>query len=118
MFYFFCCAHDECVKMADGKLLPAMVQIAMGKDGKTHAAAIKHLRSVHGIVGQEPGNVKAKRQVEEQSQRKVNAQKKRFWLPSEKRWVTLHISAKGLRTIDKRGIERVVADIRATGQKV
>ncbi|KRO36351.1 MAG: 50S ribosomal protein L28 [Actinobacteria bacterium] len=49
---------------------------------------------------------------------KVNAQKKRFWLPSEKRWVTLHISAKGLRTIDKRGIERVVADIRATGQKV
>ena len=33
MFYFFCWAHDECVKMADGKLLPAMVQIAMGKDG-------------------------------------------------------------------------------------
>jgi large subunit ribosomal protein L28 len=48
----------------------------------------------------------------------VNAHKKRFWLPSEKRWVTLHVSAKGLRTIDKVGIERVVADIRATGKKV
>jgi len=49
---------------------------------------------------------------------KVNAHKKRFWLPSEKRWITLNVSSKGLRTIDKLGIERIVADIRATGQKV
>ena len=49
---------------------------------------------------------------------KVNSQKKRFWLPSEKRWVTLHVSAKGLRTIDKVGIERVVSDMRKAGKKV
>ena len=49
---------------------------------------------------------------------KVNAQKKRFWLPSEKRWIVLHVSAKGLRTIDKVGIERVVSDLRAAGRKI
>ena len=49
---------------------------------------------------------------------KVNAQKKRFWLPSEKRWIVLHVSAKGLRTIDKVGIERVVADLRAAGRTI
>ena len=59
-----------------------------------------------------PSNIKAKRWG------KVNGHKKRFWLPSEKRWITLNVSSKGLRTIDKLGIERIVADIRATGQKV
>ena len=49
---------------------------------------------------------------------RVNSQKKRFWLPSEKRWVTLNVSAKGLRTIDKVGIERVVSDMRKAGKKV
>lgn len=49
---------------------------------------------------------------------KVNSHRRRFWLPSEKRWVYLNVSSKGLRTIDKVGIERVVSDIRATGQKV
>jgi large subunit ribosomal protein L28 len=49
---------------------------------------------------------------------KVNSHKRRFWLPSEKRWISLNVSSKGLRTIDKVGIERVVADIRATGKKV
>lgn len=48
----------------------------------------------------------------------VNVQKKRFWLPSENRFVTLTVSARGLKTIDKRGIETVVRDIRARGEKV
>jgi large subunit ribosomal protein L28 len=39
-------------------------------------------------------------------------------LPSEKRWVTLFVSAKGIRTIDKRGIESVVAEMRRDGKKV
>ena len=61
MFFFFCCAHDECVKMEDGKLLPATVQIPLGKDGRSHVTAMRHLRELHGIVGQEPGNVREKR---------------------------------------------------------
>ena len=40
-----------------------------------------------------------------------NVQKKRYYLDSERRWITLNVSAKGIKTIDKRGIERVVADM-------
>ncbi|GAA1077162.1 50S ribosomal protein L28 [Nocardiopsis exhalans] len=47
-----------------------------------------------------------------------NIQNKRYWLPSEQRFVKLRLSVKGMRVIDARGIERVVADIRARGEKV
>ncbi|MDE2235191.1 MAG: 50S ribosomal protein L28 [Gammaproteobacteria bacterium] len=42
----------------------------------------------------------------------------RFWLEGEKRFVTLRVSTKGMRTIDKLGIEQVVADLRARGEKL
>jgi large subunit ribosomal protein L28 len=42
----------------------------------------------------------------------------RFWLESEKRWVKLRVSSKGMRIIDKQGIESVLADIRARGEKI
>ena len=48
----------------------------------------------------------------------INLQKKRFWLADEKRFITLTISTKGLRIIDKRGIRRVVNELRAKGIKV
>jgi large subunit ribosomal protein L28 len=47
-----------------------------------------------------------------------NLQTKRFWLESEKRFVRLRVSHKGLRIIDKRGIDIVVAGLRAQGQKI
>jgi large subunit ribosomal protein L28 len=47
-----------------------------------------------------------------------NIQRQRFYLPSEKRWITLTVSAKGIKTINKHGIERVVADMRRRGVKV
>ena len=47
-----------------------------------------------------------------------NLQDKRFWLESEKRFVRLRVSHKGLRIIDKRGIDKVVAELRAQGQHV
>jgi large subunit ribosomal protein L28 len=47
-----------------------------------------------------------------------NLQNKRFWLESEKRFVRLRVSRKGLRIIDKHGLEKVLADLRAQGQKV
>jgi len=47
-----------------------------------------------------------------------NLQDKRFWLESEKRFVRLRVSHKGLRIIDKQGIDKVVADLRAQGQHV
>ncbi|MGE5625102.1 MAG: 50S ribosomal protein L28 [Bacillota bacterium] len=42
----------------------------------------------------------------------------RFWLESEKRFVSLRVSSKGMRTIDKLGLEAVVEQIRARGEKV
>lgn len=42
----------------------------------------------------------------------------RFWVESENRWVTLRVSRKGLRTIDKKGIDVVLAGLRADGVKV
>ncbi|MBK9167204.1 MAG: 50S ribosomal protein L28 [Bryobacterales bacterium] len=47
-----------------------------------------------------------------------NIQEKRFWLPSEKRFVRLKLSARAIRTVTKQGIERVVADLRKRGVKV
>ena len=42
----------------------------------------------------------------------------RFWVESEKRFVRLRVSTKGMRIIDKQGIDAVLADIRSRGQKV
>ena len=42
----------------------------------------------------------------------------RFWLESENRFVKLRVSANGMRIIDKKGIDQVVADIRARGGKI
>lgn len=42
----------------------------------------------------------------------------RFWVESEQRWVRLRVSTKGMRIIDKLGIDSVLTDIRARGEKV
>lgn len=47
-----------------------------------------------------------------------NLQRKRFFLPSENRYIRLRVSTAGMRVIDKRGIETVVADLRSRGVKV
>lgn len=47
-----------------------------------------------------------------------NLQTHRFWLESEKRFVRLRVSRKGLRIIDKKGIDKVVEELRARGQRV
>ena len=48
----------------------------------------------------------------------VNLQKKRFWLPDEKRFVTLRVSTKGMRIIDKKGIRKVINELKAQGKSV
>ncbi|ERI52074.1 MULTISPECIES: 50S ribosomal protein L28 [Pseudomonas] len=47
-----------------------------------------------------------------------NLQHHRFWVESENRFVRLRVSAKGMRVIDKRGIDVVLAELRARGEKV
>ena len=57
-------------------------------------------------------NNKTKRRFE------PNLHHHRFWLESGKRFVRLRLTTKGMRIIDKLGIEKVVADLRAQGQKI
>jgi large subunit ribosomal protein L28 len=47
-----------------------------------------------------------------------NLHERRFWVASENRWVKLKVSAHALRTIDKNGIDSILADLRARGEKV
>ena len=47
-----------------------------------------------------------------------NLHQQRFWLEGEKRWVSLRVSTAGLRTIEKKGIDVVVAELRDQGVKV
>jgi len=45
-----------------------------------------------------------------------NLHYRRFWVESENRWISLRVSANGLRTIDKKGIDAVLKDLRAKGE--
>ena len=54
-------------------------------------------------------NIKSRRRFE------PNLHYHRFWVESEKRFVRLRVSSKGMRIIDKKGIDTVLADIRARG---
>ena len=45
-----------------------------------------------------------------------NLQNRRFWVESENRWVNMRVSQHGLRTIDKKGLEVVLAELRAKGK--
>ena len=47
-----------------------------------------------------------------------NLQRKRFWVASENRFVTLTVSARGIKTISKKGITKVIREMRAKGQKI
>jgi large subunit ribosomal protein L28 len=47
-----------------------------------------------------------------------NLQNKRFWLESERRWVRLRVTARGIKTVDKKGVEAVVAELRRKGVRV
>ena len=57
-------------------------------------------------------NIKSKRRF------LPNLHNHRFWVESENRWVKLRVSTKGLRIIDKKGIDVVLSDLRASGVKV
>ncbi|GAB3733223.1 50S ribosomal protein L28 [Nocardiopsis nanhaiensis] len=72
------------------------------------------------VTGKAPGFGNAVSHSNRRTRRRFdpNIQNKRYWLPSEQRFVKLKLSTKGMKVIDARGIERVVADIRARGERV
>ncbi len=47
-----------------------------------------------------------------------NLQRRRFWVESENRWVNLRLTNAALRTIDKKGIDVVLAELRSRGEHI
>ncbi|MFD5830814.1 50S ribosomal protein L28 [Lentzea sp. NPDC060358] len=72
------------------------------------------------LTGREPGFGNRVSHSHRKTRRRwnPNVQRKRYWVPSLNRFVTLTLSAKGIKTVDKLGVEAVVARLRAQGEKV
>ena len=72
------------------------------------------------VTGRKPGYGKSVSHSHRRTSRRwnPNVQRRKFYLPSEGRTITLTVSTKGLKVIDRDGIESVVAKIRARGDKV
>jgi large subunit ribosomal protein L28 len=78
------------------------------------------MSNVCQVTGRSPGFGKQLSHSHRRTNRRwnVNIQRKRYWLPSEGRWIRLTVSTRGMKVIDKRGIESVVAELRRKGQKI
>ena len=72
------------------------------------------------LTGRQPGYGKQVSHSHRRTSRRwlPNTQRRRYWLPSENRYVVLTLSTKGIKTVDRRGVESVVAQLRARGEKV
>jgi large subunit ribosomal protein L28 len=72
------------------------------------------------VTGRKPGFGNTVSHSHRRSPRRwnPNIQRKTYFLPSEGRRVTLRVSAKGIKVIDRDGIEAVVARLRARGEKI
>ncbi|MFP4129536.1 MAG: 50S ribosomal protein L28 [Halorhodospira sp.] len=72
------------------------------------------------VTGKRPGTGNNVSHANNKTRRRFlpNLHDHRFWVESENRWVRLRVSAQGMRIIDKRGIDAVLADMRARGERV
>lgn len=72
------------------------------------------------VTGRKPGFGKSVSHSHRRTNRRwnPNIQRRSFYLPSEGRSITLNVSTKGLKTIDRDGIESVVAKLRGRGEKI
>jgi large subunit ribosomal protein L28 len=72
------------------------------------------------VTGKKPmtGNNVSHAQNKTRRRFEPNLHTHRFWVESEKRFVKLRVSTKGLRIVDKHGIEKVLADLRVRGESV
>ena len=69
------------------------------------------------VTGKKPANGNHVSHANNKTRRRFlpNLQSRRFWVESENRWVRMRVSQHGLRTIDKKGIDVVIAEMRARG---
>ncbi|GLY64792.1 50S ribosomal protein L28 [Amycolatopsis taiwanensis] len=78
------------------------------------------MSAVCQVTGRRPGFGKQVSHSHKRTSRRwdPNLQTRRYWVPSQGRWVRLRVSVKGMKTIDKRGIDAVVAELRAKGVRL
>src|SRR5215468_10768311 len=72
------------------------------------------------VTGKKPGVGNRVSHANNKKRRRFlpNLHTQRFWLETEKRWVTLRLTTSGMRTVEKKGIDKVVAELRAQGHKL
>ena len=72
------------------------------------------------VTGKRPttGNKVSHSNIKKRRRFLPNLHTQRFWVEGEKRWVKLKVSTHGMRTIEKKGIEAVLVELRAAGQHV
>jgi large subunit ribosomal protein L28 len=72
------------------------------------------------VTGRKPGFGNAVSHSHRRTRRRFdpNIQSKRYWLPAEGRYVRLTLSTKGIKTVDRLGVEAVVARLRAQGERI
>lgn len=78
------------------------------------------MSAVCQVTGRKPGYGNRVSHSHRRSARRwePNLQSRRYWVPSQNRWVRLRVSAKGMKTIDRRGIDAVLAELTARGVKL
>jgi large subunit ribosomal protein L28 len=81
---------------------------------------VKLMSRVCQITGKRPitGNTVSHANNKRRRRFLPNLHTQRFWLEGDKRWVTLRVSANGMRTIEKKGLEAVLAELRERGEKI
>jgi large subunit ribosomal protein L28 len=86
----------------------------------TNVKEARPVSAVCQVLGTKPGfgNSISHSHVRTRRRFNPNIQRKTYWVPTLRRRVTLHVSTKGIKTIDRRGIDVVVAEILARGVKV
>ena len=72
------------------------------------------------VTGKKPGDGKRVSHANNKKRRRIqpNLHTQRFRLETEKRWVTLRLTTAGMRTVEKKGIDKVVAELRAQGHRL
>jgi large subunit ribosomal protein L28 len=101
----------------DGLAIGAAISLAKGDTKHTSRCAMSLVCQVTGKRTTHGNNVS---HAMNKTRRRFmpNLHERRFWVASENRWIKLRVSTKALRTIDKNGIDVVLAELRARGEKV
>jgi large subunit ribosomal protein L28 len=78
------------------------------------------MSAVCQLTGRKPGYGKRVSHSNHRTSRRwePNLQRRRYFVPSEGRWVRLRLSTKAIKTIDRRGIDAVLAELRARGERI